>query len=86
MAQDYDQSQSTMQNTRQSSSIESLIRKGKGSPSPKSTQIQKKLPYLVKQNFVCKDKPLEDLGKYELEDAPDGVLTGFKQHRDNLKV
>ena len=69
-----------------SSNIESLIRAKKINMSPTSQKVQKKLPYLVKSNFVCMEKPLEDFGKYEHEDAPDEVLAGFRQSRDNYKV
>ena len=47
--------------------------------------MQKDLPYLIKKQFVPLESTQVSIARFEHENAPDNVLQGFKQKRDDFK-
>ena len=51
-----------------------------------STEVQKSMPYLIKQKFIPLENDKVDIQRYKHEEESDPLLFGFKQSKDNYRV
>ena len=57
----------------------SETRKATAAKIPKSSVMQKNIPYLIKQKFVPLESDAANISKYERENEPDTILPKFRQ-------